>query len=226
VKRGTVRVIVTTNFDRLMERALDTLGISAQVVSRPDSVAGMAPLAHAPATVIKLHGDYMDLGTRYTPAELATYPPEWTALLGQVFDEYGLVVSGWSADWDEALVAALESAPARRYPLYWDARSSTGNTAARLLNARAGTALPAESADELFAGLADDLDTLDRLSEPPMSLAMAVAKLKKFLPDPVRRIQPRLHSWVGRDVLSTWSSSTNRHPRDRGHEDATSRLNS
>lgn len=62
VRRGSVKVIVTTNFDRLMEQALDAAGVSPQVISRPEAVNGMAPLAHSSATVIKLHGDYRDLG--------------------------------------------------------------------------------------------------------------------------------------------------------------------
>lgn len=60
VKRGAVTVIITTNFDRLTEQALQAAGVSPQVISRPDAVAGMIPLSHAPATVIKLHGDYED----------------------------------------------------------------------------------------------------------------------------------------------------------------------
>ena len=194
VRRGSVRVIVTTNFDRLVEQALESAGISPQVISRPEAVNGMAPLAHARATVIKLHGDYLDLGTRNTPTELSEYPHEWTELLRQVFDEYGLVVSGWSADWDIALVRALEESPARRYPLFWDRRSSRGEAATRLLAARDGIVLPAASADELFSELVDSLDALDRLTAPPLSTAMAIARLKRYLPDPVRRID--LHDLV------------------------------
>jgi len=194
VKRGFVRVIVTTNFDHLMERALEAVGVSPQVISRPEAINGMAPLAHSPATLIKLHGDYKDLGSRNTPDELGDYPEEWKRLLAQVFDEYGLLVSGWSADWDEALVAALESAPNRRYPLFWDARSCKGENATRLLSARAGIAVPAASADDLFSDLVGSLDALDKLASPPLSTAMAVARLKRYLPDPVRRID--LHDLV------------------------------
>ncbi|MDQ4215069.1 SIR2 family protein [Microbacterium sp. ASV81] len=194
MKRGSVRVIVTTNFDRLMEHALESIGISPQVIARPEAVNGMAPLAHAPATIIKLHGDYRDLGSRNTPAELSEYPDEWKRLLAQVFDEYGLVISGWSADWDHALVAALEDAPSRRYPLYWDQRSSRGDAAQRILAARDGRVLPASSADDLFGELVESLEALDRLSSPPLTTAMAVARLKRYLPDPVRRID--LHDLV------------------------------
>ncbi len=194
VRRGSVKVIVTTNFDRLMEQALDAVGVSPQVISRPEAVNGMAPLAHSNATVIKLHGDYRDLGTRNTPAELSVYPAEWTGLLEQVFDEYGLIVSGWSADWDVALVGALEQSTSRRYPLYWDQRSSRGEAAKRLLAGRGGIVLPASSADDLFGELVESLEALDRLSAPPLTTAMAVARLKRYLPDPVRRID--LHDLV------------------------------
>lgn len=188
VKRGMVRVIITTNFDRLTERALSAAGIEPQVISRPDAVAGMRPLAHAPATVVKLHGDYKDIGSLNTEAELSAYPDAWTTLLARIFDEYGLLISGWSADWDVALVHAIENTPARRYPLYWDRRSSKGDAAQRILTARQGLVIDAPDADQLFTGLVDNVAVLDRLAEPPMTTAMAVARLKKYLPDPLRRI--------------------------------------
>lgn len=194
VRRGSVRVVITTNFDRLMERALEAVGVSPQVIARPEAVNGMAPLAHADATVIKLHGDYRDLGSRNTPEELADYPDEWTRLLRQVSDEYGLVVSGWSAEWDSALVGALESSASRRYPLYWDQRSSRGDSARRILASRQGVVLPASSADQLFGELVESLEALDRLTAPPLTTAMAVARLKRYIADPVRRVD--LHDLV------------------------------
>ncbi len=187
-RRGLIRVILTTNFDRLMERALEEAGVPPQVVSSPAGVTGMTPLQHAQVTVIKLHGDYADLQMRNTIDELSTYPAELDSLLDRVLDEYGLIISGWSADWDTALVAALERLKPRRYPLYWDSRSSRGETARRLLARHSGVVTPASSADELFTGLVDRTDALDRLAEPPLTTAVAVARLKRYLPDPVRRI--------------------------------------
>ncbi|MCZ2849809.1 SIR2 family protein [Modestobacter sp. VKM Ac-2978] len=194
VKRGTVKVIITTNFDRLMEQALDAVGIAPQVIARPEAVNGMKPLVHAPATVIKVHGDYLDLGSRNTPSELDLYPDEWLTLLARVLDEYGLIVSGWSAEWDTALVRLIESAPNRRYPMYWDARSGKSLNAQKLIAARSGQTVPATGADEMFSELFSALEALDRLAEPPLTTAMAVARLKRYLPDPVRRID--LHDLV------------------------------
>ena len=171
-----------------MERALEEAGIPPQVVSTPAAVAGMTPLQHADVTVIKLHGDYADLQMRNTLDELSTYPSRLEALLHRVLDEYGLIISGWSADWDKALVAAMERLRSRRYPLYWDSRSSRGEMSKRLLAQHSGVVVPAISADELFTGLVDRVDALDRLAEPPLTTALAVGRLKRYLPDPVRRI--------------------------------------
>lgn len=59
--RGSVRVILTTNFDRLMERALEERGITPNVASDPGELEVIRPMRHAGVTVIKLHGDYMRL---------------------------------------------------------------------------------------------------------------------------------------------------------------------
>lgn len=194
VKQGFIRVILTTNFDRLIERALQDAGVTAQVLSNVEAVEGMIPLAHAPATVVKLHGDYTELGMRNTVDELSAYPPVLDQLLDTVFDQYGLLVSGWSASWDTALVAALSRARSRRYPIYWDQRSSNGAAARDLVAQRQAIVVPAASADEMFSDLHERIAALQKLSEPPLTTALAVQRLKRYLPDPVRRIE--LHDLV------------------------------
>ena len=66
---GRVRVVLTTNFDRLIERAITEAGVAVQVLATTEDVDGMSPLQHAPATVIKLHGDYM--------SKMRTRPRSW-----------------------------------------------------------------------------------------------------------------------------------------------------
>lgn len=190
VKAGWLKVIVTTNFDRLMEQALDAVGVGYQVIARPDAGGAATPLAHAAATVIKLHGDWADLEFRNTIDELDQYPQPWIDLLTQVSSEYGLLISGWSAEWDKALVRVLESTP-RRYPLYWDSRSSKSEVARNLLGQHGGHVVQADTADTLFSELSASVDALTRLAEPPLTTAMAIARLKRALPDPLRRIELR-----------------------------------
>lgn len=186
---GFVRVVVTTNFDNLIEGALRDRGITAQVITRPEQVRAMQPLVHARATIIKLHGDVTEMTKLNTPDELSSYSPEWDELLDRINSEYGLLISGWSGDTDVALVRALQRNPMRRYPLYWDSRSSKGTAAAGVLAIQNGQVVPAADADELFTSLARSVRTLAQMSEPPLSVAMAVAALKQALGDPARLVE-------------------------------------
>ena len=119
VKVGYIKVILTTNFDRLLEIALGDIGVTPDVISIDDMLKGAVPLRHSPITIIKLHGDYRDIRTLNTSKELETYSPEKDELLDVIFDEYGLIVCGWSANSDVALRNALYRAKSRRYSTYY-----------------------------------------------------------------------------------------------------------
>lgn len=163
---GRVRAILTTNFDHLIERALDEAGIAPQVVASPGAVEGMTPLVHAPTTVIKLHGDYLSLGLRNTPDELAKYPEEIDGLLARVFDEYGLLVLGWSAEYDAALVEALQSAPSRRYPTYWATfHGDLQEAARRVVAQRNACVIDTAGADEFLEDLVQKVMRLDQVAQ-------------------------------------------------------------
>ncbi|WP_331764208.1 SIR2 family protein (plasmid) [Streptomyces anulatus] len=209
VKRGSVRVILTTNFDRLTERALQEVGISPQVVSRPDQIKGIKPLTHSQVTVIKLHGDYADLEQRNTVDELDTYPDELQQLLDRVLDEYGLIVCGWSADWDKALVRAVEGTRSRRYPLFWSQYGQFSDAARRLTSQHDAAVIDGKSADELFTDLVSRVEALDRLTTAPITRDVAVVQLKRALPDPLRRIE--LFDLVDQAVTQITDRSTPEH---------------
>jgi NAD-dependent SIR2 family protein deacetylase len=93
--RGYIRVILTTNFDRLTETALRQAGVEPTVISSADDAVGSVPLTHAGCVVVKLNGDYLDTRIRNTPAELAAYDPRMNQYLDRVLDEFGLIVLGW-----------------------------------------------------------------------------------------------------------------------------------
>ena len=152
---GLVRVIMTTNFDRLLERALEEAGASPQVISGASGVEGMTPLVHSRSTVIKLHGDWATLGMRNTPEELRAYPAELRRLLDSVLDEYGLVVIGWSGEYDVALADAIAACPSRRYPTYWATfRGALTEAAKRLIAQRPTAVIDTTGADEFLVDLA------------------------------------------------------------------------
>ncbi|MFZ6748945.1 SIR2 family protein [Undibacterium sp. Ren11W] len=190
VKDSFVRVILTTNFDKLTEIALQDVGIVPTVLSTVDHITGALPLVHTACTVIKIHGDYLDTRIRNTSSELAAYPDEFMHLLDRVFDEYGLIVCGWSAEWDEALRNALTRAPYRRFSTYWAGHGNQGDRAKDLIQRRSAQFIPIGGADAFFSKLAELVTILESFSQPhPLSTAAAVASVKRYLSDEKYAIQ-------------------------------------
>lgn len=190
VRSGHVRVIVTTNFDRLMENALRELGVEPTVVSSADALSGAEPLTHSKCYLLKLHGDYKDARILNTDEELSVYPEVYDRLLDRLFDEHGLVVCGWSGEWDPALRTALLRAPNRRYATYWVARGELGSGAADLVRHRQASVLQVVGADEFFASLSQRVGTLERSDrQNPQSTELLVNTAKRFLARSEHRIQ-------------------------------------
>lgn len=197
--RGYVRVIVTTNFDQLLENALRDQGVTPAIISTTDMVHGAMPLQFERVTILKLHGDYLDTRIKNTPTELATYDPELSGLLDRIFDEYGLVVAGWSATWDPALRAGIMRAPNRRFSTYWTQRGAPTSEARAVIEHRKATLVEIASADEFFAKLEESIDSLEQIdAAPPITKAVAVAAVKRYVPVLESRI--RLHDLVMQEV--------------------------
>jgi hypothetical protein len=190
VRDGYVRVIVTTNFDRLLENALRDEGVEPSVVKSDDDIKGAVPLIHSRCTILKVHGDYLDTRIRNTESELKGYTKPLNGLLDRILDEHGLIVCGWSADWDRALSAAIVRAPNRRYPLFWASRSKPSTLAADLIKQRGGRVLTVTSADDFFTALQSNIEAQEAIQRPnPATLKMLVATTKKYLSRAEYRIQ-------------------------------------
>lgn len=192
---GYIRVILTTNFDRLLERAIEDVGLTATVVATADQISGALPLAHAGIAIIKLHGDYLDTRIKNTEKELAKYNGKLNALIDRILDEYGLIVCGWSAEWDIALREGIERCPSRRYTTYWATRASLSDHAKRLVGLRRGEIITITDANQFFTKLAEKVHALaDSNAAHPLSAKIATATLKRYLVDPTARI--KLHDLV------------------------------
>jgi hypothetical protein len=190
VRSGYIKVLVTTNFDRLIENALRERGLEPTVVASVDALAGAEPISHSPCYIVKLHGDYKDDRIRNTEVELSKYPKKFDRLLDRILDEFGLIVSGWSGDWDHALRAALLRAPNRRYPTYWTARGEVSGSARQLVDHRRARIVPISDADTFFERLHQQVETLERSHRPnPVSVDLLVGSAKRLLAKPEHRIQ-------------------------------------
>lgn len=182
IARWYIRVVVTTNFDRLLEQALVEIGIQPVVISTADAVSGALPLAHSPCSIIKINGDYLDTRLRNTRGELERYDEPMDKLLDRVFDEYGVIVAGWSAEWDTALCAAFQRCASRRFTTYWAQRGPLRRKAADLVSLRGAAVIQIADADGFFRELDEKISALETFSATdPLSAQVAVARLKKYL---------------------------------------------
>jgi hypothetical protein len=186
---GYVRVIVTTNFDTLIEDALTQAGVDAQVISTVDALKGATPLPHAACTVFKVHGDYRDARIRNTKDELSTYPSAFKKYLDRIFDEYGLIVCGWSCEWDPALRAALERRPSRRYATYWTHLGPLKEEAQRLTARLSAELIQIAGADQFFRNLSENVKAIEDTAQPhPLSARVAEATVKRYVAEDRYRI--------------------------------------
>ena len=190
VQSGYIRVIVTTNFDRLLETALRDRGTEPTVVASVDALKGAEPITHTSCYLLKLHGDYKDARILNTNAELSNYPPEYNTILDRILDEFGLLVSGWSAEWDHALSAALARTPNRRYTTFWTVRGSPGSAAADLIHHRRARLISVADANAFFSTIRDRVQTLAETHQRnPQTVELLVNTTKQFISKPEHRIQ-------------------------------------
>lgn len=200
VSSGYVRVIVTTNFDRLLETALAEVGVIPSVISSPDGINGTLPLAHNDCTIIKIHGDYTDARIKNTATELDEYDAAFVELVGQVCREYGLIVSGWSAEWDTALASILIDQQSRWFSTYWVSYSQPKAKAQEVIDARRATVITEMDADSFFTRLQEAVASIESMTSPELlSVRLAEESLKRYIDDPTKRI--RIHDLVVGEAL-------------------------
>ncbi len=190
VRDGFIRVIITANFDRLIENALRELGIEPTVIKSDDDLRGAVPLVHSVCFVVKVHGDYLDTRIKNTESELGKYSRALDKLLDRILDEHGLIICGWSAEWDYALRSVIMRAPNRRYPMYWATRGPLSQLATDVVQQRKGRVITIQDADSFFANLQQRIELqAEGEQHNPRSVELLVAAAKKYIGKPEYRIQ-------------------------------------
>lgn len=199
VAKGLVKVIVTTNFDRLMEKALEDAGVVPIVISTTDTVLGSLPIVHTSCTLIKVHGDYLDTRIKNTPEELSNYDEHLNTLLNRVFDDFGLIICGWSGEWDTALRESILRSISRRFTTYWAVKDPLNEKAKKMADFRRAELISIHSADSFFADLSEKLTAISEFERPhPLSAQIAVATFKRYLANESDKI--RLYDLVTQET--------------------------
>jgi hypothetical protein len=181
VAMGVVRLIITLNFDRLMETALREEGVEPAVAATTADIAGLAPLQTMRVLVVHLHGDYLSAESMLNTAdEMASYPPEVRQFLQRVLEDRGLLAVGWSARYEPSLRRVICSV---RQPFrsYWIEPGDFSDEARELAESRQIVKITAD-ADQGLGRLVDAVQALrDGRAGHPLTLADAVTTAKREL---------------------------------------------
>ena len=207
VQKGYIRVIVTTNFDRLMENALREIGIEATVISNPNHIDNVMPLIHSPITIVKINGDYLDTMFLNIETELSSYDNRLTEYLHMIFENFGLITCGWSGKWDIALNQIIVTSNKFRFGSYFtyiDAAENLQNIA----SVRHGKLIQIKDANFFFKELTENIEALETGQKIfPLSKPIAIARLKKYIEKPDQRIP--LFDLITNELENTFSSINN-----------------
>lgn len=182
-KSGYIRVVLTTNFDRLLERALEMEGVTPQVICHESEIAKATPLVHSKTlTVVKINGDYKDCRFRNTTEELDDYPEPMKKYLRQIFEDYGLVTCGWSADWDKGLIDIINKSSTSRYNSFLATVGKVSDNMNCLAKFRFGEIMPIQGADSFFTELYEQVTALEENNTSRnLNHDMMMARMKKYL---------------------------------------------
>jgi hypothetical protein len=131
-----------------------------------------------------LHGDYRDPNSLNTSEELSKYTDAKSEILKRVLDEYGLIVCGWSAEWDVALRDAIYGTVNRRYAMYWAAYGEPTAEAKELIQHRGAQRIDIEGADEFFDSIGRNVEAIKNAKRSnPLSIEVLIERTKKLIPN-------------------------------------------
>jgi len=184
-KDGYIKVAITTNFDRLLETALNDIGVKYQVISNESNIEGATPLVHALFTILKVNGDYKDCRFKNTEEELSKYSDSLHDYICRIIDEFGLITCGWSATWDKALIDIIKSSTNRRYSSFFTYTNTCEESLNELAQFRGGKTLKINDADTFFTELSERVNALETIGrDVPITKDIAIARIKKYIVKP------------------------------------------
>lgn len=156
-----IKVVITTNFDRLLEMALDKKGIQPKVISSADQIEGSIPLMHMKRPLIlKVNGDYLDTRIKNTEDELSSYDPRVSKLVSRILEDFGVIVCGWSGTYDKELVNLFKTTENKIFNCYWIDKYPPNKNVKTFIKNKDATFIKAD-ADELFVEVAKRVLNLD-----------------------------------------------------------------
>jgi hypothetical protein len=152
-RRGVIRCIITTNFDTLLEQALEGAGVAVQVIANDEDLRNSEPLIQCKSLrIYKPHGT-IDVGhIRNSPADVQQLSSEMEAELSRVLREHGLIVLGYAGA-DESIRRVLRGGRNSHYPVFWVKRSEPTEEVKACSNPETFNFIPCSGASQFLRDL-------------------------------------------------------------------------
>ena len=170
VKQKLIKYIIMTNFDALIETALDDVGLKGQytVIDSHDDVLTSKPWNKEDVCrIYKIHGTIEKGTIRNTKKDLARLPKELTKDCLDVIERHGVIVLGYAAnEEDKAVCNIFNRRKFKGYTMYWTSfDDGLLVTATRILNKQDGVIIPIKGASLFLRELIDRIKIAQRSVE-------------------------------------------------------------
>lgn len=178
MKEKLIKYIITTNFDTLIETALDDAGLKGKytVIDSNDDVLTSKPWTKEDVCrLYKIHGTIEKGIIRNTKKDLALLPEELKKDCFDVIERHGVIVLGYAAnEEDKAVCEIFNSRKFKGYTLYWTSLDDKlSNNAAKIVNKQDGVTIPIKGAALFLQELRGRIKIAQRGSEQtPEAVAM------------------------------------------------------
>ncbi len=167
VRTGLIRFIITTNFDNLIEKALDMedLRDKYSVISTNDQAKNSDTWDKVEVCrIYKIHGDKDQGPIRNSPTELEKLDEYIKIDFQELIDRHGVLVLGYAGE-DEGVMRCFEKREYHRYPIYWQYREDVNDRVKNLILNQDGVLMQYNRASELLNELLDRIEMVRRSSE-------------------------------------------------------------
>lgn len=151
-------VVITTNFDYLIEDALYTYANKKPLVCGHESLSGFVKPYSKRPIIAKIHRDLL-MAPKSTGMEIANLPDTWTNALEGIFRFYTPVVIGYGGN-DGSLMNLLEKTSNLNHGLFWCYRESSepAERIKKLVKQHNGYLVPIQGFDEMMVLLNEQLE--------------------------------------------------------------------
>jgi hypothetical protein len=136
------RTIFTTNFDTLLQNALQMFNLLYCLTDKPEKGLDRSDfhVEDGPIHLVYVHGSILRHNPASTIGELSGLAGKNIEVLRDYLKSYDVIVVGYSG-WNDGLMAALGSCDSTQHMLYWcDINSEPTSRVANVLRGRAGGA--------------------------------------------------------------------------------------